>query len=234
MKIKGIVVEFCSRKASESKQCRSLLVNLATHLKSKLDLGQVSLLGVYESVQYHIASIYLSAAKGAQARSCVRWAEEGETSSSYFFRLEKKHGAENWIPAMKNPDGSIASNIVDICDSWVSFYSTLFTACDTDHSVQNSLLDELSSSLSSAQVTCCEGQISVSEAFASLSGMAKSKSPGSDGFLAEFYLAFWDVLGSDLVEVFNASLDSGILPLSQRSALISLIFKKGSRLEHKN
>jgi len=135
---------------------------------------------------------------------------------------------------MKNPDGSIASNIVDICDSWVSFYSTLFTACDTVHSVQNSLLDELSSSLSSAQVTYCEGHILVSEAFAALSGMAKSKSPGSDGFPAEFYLAFWDVLGSDLVEVLHASLDSGILPLSQRSALISVIFKNGSRLEHKN
>ena len=160
---------FFPHKASESKQCRSLLVNLATHLKSKIDLGQVSLLDVYESVQSRIASIDLLAAKSAQARSRVRWAEEGETFSRYFFRLEKKHGAENWIPAMKNSDGSIASNIVDICNSWVSFYSALFTACDTDQLVQSTLLDELSSSLSSVQATSCEGHISVGEAFAALS-----------------------------------------------------------------
>ena len=77
----------------------------------------------------------------------MRWAEEGETSSRYFFRLEKKHGSENWIPAMKNPDGSIASGIVQICDSWASFYSNLFTACDTDPVVQAALLDQLSSTL---------------------------------------------------------------------------------------
>ena len=37
--------------------------------------------------------------------------------------------------------------------------------------------------------------------------MAKGKSPGSDGLPMEFYLAFWDVLGSDLVEVLNSSFD---------------------------
>lgn len=233
-RIKGIAIDFCAHESKDSKQCRSLLVNLATHLKSKVDLGMVSLLDVYESVQSRIANIDLSAARGAQVRSRVRWAEEGETSSRYFFRLEKKHGTENWTPAMKNSDGSIASSIVEICDSWVSFYSSLFTACDTDLTVQDALLDSLSSSLSPEQAGSCDGLISSGEAYTALSGMAKAKSPGSDGFPAEFYLAFWDVLGSDLVEVFNASFDSGSLPLSQCGALISLIFKKGNRLEHKN
>ena len=110
----------------------------------------------------------------------------------------------------------------------------LLTACDTDLAVQSTLLDQLSLSLSSQQAGTCDGYNSPGEAYAALSGMAKSKSPRSDGFPAEFYLAFWDVLGTDLVEVFNASFDSGSLPLSQRGALISLIFKKGNRLEHKN
>ena len=46
--------------------------------------------------------------------------------------------------------------------------------------------------------------------------------------------SFWDTLGSDLVEVFNASLDLGFLSPSQRIALISLIYKKGDKLLHKN
>ena len=41
-------------------------------------------------------------------------------------------------------------------------------------------------------------------------------------------------MGPDLVEVLNASFDSGLLPFSQQGALISLIFKKGDRLLHKN
>ena len=50
----------------------------------------------------------------------------------------------------------------------------------------------------------------------------------------DFYAVFWDLLGGDLVDVFNGSLEAGLLPSSQREALISLIFKKGDRLDHKN
>ena len=159
-KVTVIAIKLCDRKSKDSKQCRSLLVNLADHLKSKIDLGMVSLLEVYKSVLSHIAEIDLLAASGAQVRSRIHWAEEGETSSRYFFRLEKKQGAENWIPAMKNSDGSIASSIVEICDSWVSFYSSLFTACDTDPVFQDALLDQLSSSLPPDQVGSCDGYIS--------------------------------------------------------------------------
>ena len=233
-KIKGIIIRHCALKASDGSKHRSLLINLASHLKSKIDMGQTSLLDVFEAVQARVAAIDTVAARGAQVRSRIRWAEEGESSSRYFLRLERKRGTENWIPAMKNPDGLIASSITDISDSWVSFYANLFTACDTDPLIQSSLLDQLSSTVSSELAGLCEGCISVGEAFSALKGMAKSKSPGSDGLHAEFYLAFWDLLGSDLVEVYNASLVSGRLPLSQRGALISLIFKKGDRLEHKN
>ena len=62
--------------------------------------------------------------------------------------------------------------------------------------------------------------------------MAKGKSPGSDGLPMELYIAFWDLLGEDLVNVFNASLEAGLLPFSQREALTALILKKG--LDHKN
>lgn len=233
-RVKGIVINFCSRKSSAVNQSRSLLVNLASHLKSKIDLGQVSLLDAYENVQSNIAKIDLAAAKGAQVRARVRWAEEGETSSKFFFRLEKKRGASNWISAMKDSDGNIISDVSGICDSWVSFYSSLFSACETDPVIQGQLLDKLTSTLSQDQADSCDGHISLNEAFTALAGMAKGKSPGSDGLPMEFYLAFWDVIGPDLVDVFNASYDSGLLSLSQREALISLIFKKGDRLEHKN
>ena len=67
-----------------------------------------------------------------------------------------------------------------------------------------------------------------------LEGMALEKSPGSDGLPVEFYRAFWHILGADLVDVLNDSLSAGTLPPSLRSALISVIFKKGDRLDCKN
>ena len=96
------------------------------------------------------------------------------------------------------------------------------------------LRNTLSASLSVDDAASCDGPISPNEAHAALLGMAKGKSPGSDGLPLEFRVAFWDLLGGDLVNVFNASLEDGLPPFSQSEALIALIFKKGGHLDNKN
>ena len=128
----------------------------------------------------------------------------------------------------------VKSSLGDICESWSDFYKSLFTACTVDLVAQSALLSNVSSSLTAEQAALCEGHLVPDEVRAALLGMARNKTPGSDGLPMEFYLTFWDVLGSDLVEVFNASFDAGRMSSSQRSALISLLFKKGDRLLHKN
>ena len=72
-------------------------------------------------------------------------------------------------------------------------------------------------SLSMYDAASCDGPISPNEAHAALLGMAKGNSPGSDGLPMEFYVAFWDLLGGDLVNVFNAYLEAGLLPFSSMS-----------------
>jgi len=76
---------------------------------------------------------------------------------------------------MQNPDGSIVADVPGICDSWVSFYSDLFSACPTNPDVQNQLLDNLSSLVPPSQVPLCEGHLTVEEAHKALLGMAKGK-----------------------------------------------------------
>ena len=128
----------------------------------------------------------------------------------------------------------VVTDVKGICDSWASLYRDLFTACPVHLGVQSDLLGCLSLSLSVDDAASCDGPISPNEAHAALLGKAKGKSPVSDGLLMEFYVAFWDLLGGDLNNVFNASLDADLLPFSQREALIALIFRKGGRLDHKD
>lgn len=42
------------------------------------------------------------------------------------------------------------------------------------------------------------------ECYKALTGMAHRKAPGLDDFPMEFYVKFWSVLGSDLVDVLNS------------------------------
>ena len=167
-------------------------------------------------------------------RARIRWAEQGESSSSYFFRLEKKNAGDNWCAAIRNDEGQIVSDINQILEAWKSFYSKLFHADPPDLEAQDDVLNHLTMFLSSDKMHLCEGPITVEEALVTLKGMARRKTPGSDGLSAEFFLKFWNVLGSDLVQVLNTSHEYGTLPSSMRKSLITLLFKKGHRLDIKN
>ena len=233
-RIKGLSIRYCCSRSAARSRNRDLLVRLVDHLKSKVDAGSMSCLGPYHSALSELASLDSEAARGAQVRARVRWVEEGEISSSYFFRLEKKRSADRWISALRESDGSIVSSPADLCHALSSFYLGLFSASDTDSCAQSALLGNLSSVLPGDQAALCEGHLSVAEVFSALLGMAKRKAPGLDGLPVEFYVRFWDVLGSDLVSVLNSCLDSGSLALSQRRGIISLSFKKGDRLDPRN
>jgi len=58
-KIKGLAIDFCSRRTREKSPGRSLLVCLSSHLKAQIDNGRVSILSVYESVLPKIAAFDL-------------------------------------------------------------------------------------------------------------------------------------------------------------------------------
>ena len=165
----------------------------------------------------------IEVALGAQVRARARWVEEGETSSAFFLRLEKKRAADRSVAALRTIDGSFVSHNDDLCRVFSSFYETLFTSEATDPVLANSLLSNISSTLPSTQADLCDGPLSSDECFVILNGMARGKSPGSDGLPMEFYVKFWPILGTELVNVLNSCYLSGVMSLTQRRGLISLI-----------
>ena len=122
----------------------------------------------------------------------------------------------------------------DSCLSFSSLYSSLFTSSPADPVAQQELLSNVSSTLSPGQALECEGSLTLDECHKALIGMAHRKAPGLDGFPMEFYVKFWSILGSDLVDVLNSCYRSGSLSLSQRRGIITLSFKKGDRLDARN
>ena len=103
--LKSLAVRHCSGAHNKRSLSRSVLSALVCHLKGRIDDGIFSLMPVYEWVLAQLASFDLTEAEGARVRSRVKWAEEGETSSSFFLRLEKKRGTDSWIPQCVFPMG---------------------------------------------------------------------------------------------------------------------------------
>ena len=75
---------------------RDILTKLAAHLKVVID-SRLSFLPIYLSTLSRLDALDCEVARGAQVRARAKWAEEGESSSDYFFRHEKKHATGRYI-----------------------------------------------------------------------------------------------------------------------------------------
>lgn len=112
------------------------------------------------------------------------------------------------------------------------FYKELYTSTTSFENAQfisfieNLELPRLEDSVSSK----LEGDITLKECKDILSTSSRGKSPGEDGFTWEFYNCFFDLLGKDLVDSFNASYRVGEMAPSQRRGVITLIPKEDSDL----
>ena len=60
------------------------------------------------------------------------------------------------------------------------------------------------------------------------------KSPGLDGLTVEFYRVFWNKLKYILTDVLNKGNDEQCLTYSQRTSILTLMFKKGDHLNLDN
>ena len=233
VRLKRIAMQFAHEKSSRTKQRIASFDCTVIHLQARINRGE-PVRSLLAEAKAELADELLAKAKGAQLRSRVRWAEEGENATSFFLQQEKVRGRARLITAMRNEQGDTVSSASAISHVWTSYYQRLFSAEPLDHIEQQHFIDRLERSLSPTQSLSCEGDLTEDECYAALKAMPRNKTPGIDGLSAEFLLAFWTELGSDLVRTMNSSFQRGKLSASQRSGVITLLYKKDDALLTKN
>ena len=228
--IREITVDFATLRRREKRLQRSNLVRQLCLAEQEL----VPSAGVITDLRQRIRDIDEEFLSGMIVRSKELWVEQGEKPTKYFFNLEKKRQQKRETTELNSSTGILLSDSKDIRKEMNNFYWDLLSEEEVDMEAQNWLLDQLSMSLDDQEQSSCEGLLTVEECREALSGMNTGKSPGIDGLTAEFYMAFWAVIGEDLVEVLNYGFQIGQLTVSQHRGLLSLIFKKGEKKDLKN
>ena len=221
-----------ARAVANRRHLRSL-ENTLLHLHRRLLSGE-DVSKLISEAKASLADAHLQEARGARVGAQVQWAEEGEASTTYFFRLERKRGQRRLFHSIRTMAGCVVSSFAAISKAWMEFYVHLFSSQTLDQGGQNFFLSSLSQQLSREHLLLCEGPLTLGECKRALDAMASGKSPGIDGFPAEFYKRFWAILGEDFVEVMNYCFQSGRLSATQRTGVITLLHKKGDCLNMKN
>ena len=184
--IRGITVEFATSKRRDKRLQRSNLVRQLCFAEQR----PVHSAGVITDLRRQIREIDEEFLSGVIVRSKELWVEQGEKPTKYFFNLEKKRQQKKEMTELNSSTGILLSEGRDVRKEMNNFYQGLFSEKEVDMEAQDWLLDQLSMSLNEQEQTSFEGLLTVEECCEALNGMSTGKSPGIDGLMAEFYLAF--------------------------------------------
>ena len=130
--------------------------------------------------------------KGTILRSKAKWIVEGEKATQYFLNLENRNFVSKLIPKLKLENGREINNTLDILDEQRKFYSTLYSEEIVDENAINDILHNLDfPKLDTSKSDQLEGLITYEELTNTLKSFKTGKSPGLDGYTAEFLKFFW-------------------------------------------
>ena len=235
MELRGVTISFAKHKAKNfNKQELDLqkrLDDVDSFINNCVDNQHIEeKLKEFDRLKNELNRLYETKARGAILRSKVKWVELGEKPNKYFFNMEKKNYNKKVIKELKRPDGKITVNDHEIMSDIETFYKNLYTSnVETNSDAFNGFIDNLSfAKLSNEDKMSLEGEITREECKNILKTFQNGKSPGEDGYTAEFYKQFFSLLGQDLTDSLNAAFESGEMSVSQRRGVITLIPKEDS------
>ena len=231
MEIRGFTVMYSKSKAKGRQKEETELQNKANELRLKAERNPADkkILNELFATNLRLEKLLQYKTKGAILRSKVRWFEHGERNTKYFLSIEKRNSCQKAVTKLKLKDDTYTYDQFEILQEEKQFYESLYTSKDVDaekfsHSPffkQNNITP-----LSHEDRLACENLISTNECLKALKEFTNNKTPGTDGFTSEFYKFFWPELCTEMIASFNYAFHSGILSISQRRGIISLIPKK--------
>ena len=143
--------------------------------------------------------------QGLIIRSKSNWVEQGEKPTRYFLNLESRNYLNKTIKRV-DCNGNIITNQKEILAEVKNFYENLYSSreeelidVDLDQELESFPIPKLDKSRSDS----LESPITESELLSVLKNMKNGKSPGSDGFTAEFFKFFWHDLKIYILNAVN-------------------------------
>ena len=176
--------------------------------------------------------ILLKEAEIVKIRSGVKYIEEGEKCTAYFYACSKQRASQANIEKLRTEDGVITEQkVIDV--KVAQYYKDLYTKVQTESSrdwfehvpvLSNEDRDWMNRPMTNGEYK----KVVLKE-------MATGKAPGNDGLGVAVYRSTWSDIGPFVCEALNEALEEGELAPSQKQSVIRLLQKKGKdHLELKN
>ncbi|CAL1408297.1 unnamed protein product [Linum trigynum] len=136
-----------------------------------------------------------------QQKSRVNWLKKGDKNSSYFHTVTRTHRKKNFVEGLRTDDGVWITDEPGKAGMAISFCQHLFT---TENQVANMAERvaglPIAQSVTPAMNDTLTAAVLPSEVQKTVFAMGSKQAPGSDDFTGKFFKAFWDVVGSSVID----------------------------------
>lgn len=227
--IRGHMVSFSAHQTKTRKARQQQLLDDIIDLDRQLASSPNSVLTTKRlQLQTEFDLLSTSRAEHLLLRTRATYYEHGDRASRLLASQLRHQNASRFISQIYDSSKNLTTDPMNINSEFSSFYSNLYKSQPPpDSSAMNSFLNNLDiPTVSEETVRSLDEPLSLEEILSCISLMQSNKTPGPDGFPVEFYKKFSTKLAPLLLDVFNYSVQQGVLPPTLNQAVISLILKK--------
>ena len=219
-RIKKTAQKLSRKKASEDKVVIGQLAEIANELESNLPLTEEDD-RLLENTKADLEDKLIERAKGIMFRSKVKWYEEGEKNTKYFYALEKAKYNSKTCYKVLSGNREIEDPQM-ILEEQRKFYKELYKEdTEVNFTLENKYNIKVPEGIKKDQ----DIQISLQNIQEAIRLMKNNKTPGQDGLPVDFYKVFWNDLKEVFYEMIIQVYQEELLHESARKGILNLIPK---------
>ena len=214
---------FCKKEKTEKKLIMSQLLEAIDDIEWREDDLTEQEENILLQSKAELETLTDEYAKQTIFRSKVRWIEQGEKSTKYFFNLEKSRYNAKTCQVLLH-ESEMISDDTKILELQKTFYQNLYAR---DEKVKFQLQNVYGITVSKEQQTIQNMEISEIEIGKAIKELKNNKTPGTDGLPIEFYKMFYPKIKKILLNLYISGYEESSLNSSAMKGILNLIPKPG-------
>ena len=220
-RIKKCTIEFAKNSFSESKLVIAQLSEKVNEYEANFPLTKEDQ-ERWQVTKTELEEKLLERAQGIMFRSKVKWYEEGERNTKYFYSLEKiKYNAKTCYKVINSNQEEI-TDTRHILTEQRNFYSQLYSRDEhVNFNLENNTNIRVPNNIKNQQ----EEQLTINDLESAIKTMKNNKTPGNDGIPIDFYKVFWNQLKDHYYKMVMEVYTNKILHQTAREGILNLIPK---------
>lgn len=238
--IRGETIKYSARKKKETMKQEKRLEDEIKLFEQNMNDNLSNLteeeINNWYNMKNSLSEIRQNKIEGTMLRSRCRYENLGEKPTHYFLNLESRNFTNKVMTKLIDENGKERTGTEEILEEQRKYYKNLYKE---EIEIEDTPIEEIignnPNKLTDVDALKLEGEMTLTELAFALKSMKNSKSPGNDGFSAEFFKFFWKDLGTYVLKSLNYAYKTGSLSVTQKQGIITCIPKQNkSRFLLKN